>query len=98
MTLKVEDRNIIKVNVNSMAHDGWSCRLRNGHTISLESRPDGIALLVDDVLQPVRWRVYRLTTDNLRPRNGGFIPAHKRFVYFVMGRNSKPYRHLYICG
>jgi hypothetical protein len=62
--------------------------------IELKHVGDGIILLVNDVLQPVRWQVYERRIAGDITYRGGYIPKDKAWVYYVYGRDGRRYRYL----
>jgi hypothetical protein len=57
---------------------------------------DGIRLLVNDELQPVRWQVYERAIKGNIGYRGGYIPHDRAWVYYLIGSNGRRYRYLYL--
>src|SRR6516165_9875279 len=93
--LKVE-RLPFKIPIQKLVYDGLWLRVIANTKIELRHLPDGIRLLVDDVLQPVHWKTYERTIKGDISYRGGYIPADKCWCYYLIGRDSRRYRFLYI--
>jgi hypothetical protein len=93
--LKLNDKHLFKIPIRELCYDGYWAKQINGTKILLEHLTDGIALTVDGFRHPIRWRVHEQTL-HLRPRNGGFCPADRRWQYYVYGNDGRRYRSLYL--
>jgi hypothetical protein len=95
--LKVEDIPI-KISINQLVYNGSWSRMINDHKVELRHlERDYIYLFVDDMQQPMRWKIYERPMGG-KLRRGGFIPDGKQWVYYVVGDNGQRYRFLYIVG
>jgi hypothetical protein len=93
--LRVEQLTI-KVPIQKLVYDGAWVRIIGNTKIELGHVPDGIRLLVNDVLQPVHWQIHERRIAGDISYRGGFIPADRCWVYYLIGRDSRRYRFLYI--
>jgi hypothetical protein len=62
--------------------------------VELKHVGDGIILLVNDVLQPVRWQVYERRIAGDISHRGGYVTRDKAWVYYVVGRDGRRYRYI----
>jgi|SRR6516225_4576864 hypothetical protein len=90
--LKVEQpRNIP---IQQLVYSGSWMRMIANTKIELKHVGDGIILLVNDVQQPVQWKVYERRIAGDISHRGGYIPADKCWVFYVIGRDGRRYRYL----
>jgi hypothetical protein len=71
-------------------------RIIDNTKIELKHVVDGTILLVNDVLQPVRWQVYERRIAGDITYRGGYIPKDKAWVYYVYGRDGRRFRCLHL--
>jgi hypothetical protein len=94
--LKVEQL-AIRIPIQTLCYSGAWSRVIDNSKIELRHVQDGIILLVNDVQQPVQWQIYERKLCG-RLQRGGFIPADKQWVYYLIGRDGRRYRFLYVMG
>jgi|SRR6516165_8393576 len=92
--LKVEE--LRKIPIQDLVYSGSWVRTIGNTRIELIHVQHGIRLLVNDVLQPVRWQIYERKIAGDISYRGGFIPADKCWVYYLIGSDGRRYRYLYL--
>ena len=94
-SVKVEQLTI-RISIQALCYSGAWIRVIANTKIELRHVQDGIILLVNNMQQPVRWQVYERTIMGDISHRGGYIPADKRWVYYVWGNDRRRYRYLYL--
>ena len=93
--LKVEQ--LRKIPVQNLIYSGSWIRTIGNTKIELRHvGPDGICLLVNDLLQPVRWQIYERAIKGNIGYRGGYIPHDRAWVYYLIGSDGCRYRYLYL--
>jgi hypothetical protein len=90
--LKVEQ--LRNIPIQQLVYSGSWMRMIANTKIELKHVENGIILLINDVLQPVRWQVYERRIRGDISHRGGFIPDDKSWVYYVWGNDRRRYRYL----
>jgi hypothetical protein len=93
--LKVEQLTIT-IPIQALCYSGSWIRVIANTKIELRHVQDGIILLVNDVLQPVRWQVYERAIKGNIGYRGGYIPHDRAWVYYLIGSNGRRHRCLYL--
>jgi hypothetical protein len=93
--LKVEQLTI-RIPIQALCYDGAWIRVIADTKIELRHVQDGIILLVNDVLQPVSWKIYERKIRGDISHRGGYIPHDRSWVYYVWGNDGRRYRYLYL--
>jgi hypothetical protein len=97
--LKLNDPQLIKIAVRELIVDGsWGPRIVNGHRLELIHANDGIHLIVNDIEQPIQWRVIEHSIPNYALNNGAKWSRGCRWHWYVVGRDGRNYKFLYIHG
>jgi hypothetical protein len=97
--LKLNDPKLIKIAVREIIMDGsWGPRNVNNHSHELIHRNDGIHLIVNDIKQPIKWRVIEHPIHNYALNNGRKSSRGCRWHWYVVGRDGRNYKFLYIHG
>ena len=94
-SIKVEQLTI-KIPIQALCYDAAWIRVIANTKIELRHVQDGIVLLVNNVQQPVRWQVYERKIRGDISHRGGYIPQDKQWVYYLIGRDGRRYRYLYL--
>jgi hypothetical protein len=92
--LKVEE--LRKIPIQDLVYSGSWIRTIANTKIELIHVQDGIRLLVNDELQPVRWQVYERKIRGDISHRGGYIPHDRSWVYYVWGNDRRRYKCLYL--
>jgi hypothetical protein len=97
--LKLNDPKLIKIAVREIIVDGsWGPRIVNGHRLELIHANDGIHLVVNDIEQPMQWRVVEHSIPHLALANGRKWSIGCRWHWYVVGPDGRNYKFLYIHG
>jgi hypothetical protein len=92
--LKVEQ--LRNIPIQQLVYSGSWMRIIGNTKIELKHVENGIILLVNDVLQPVRWQIYERKIRGDISHRGGYIPRDKAWVYYVVGRDGLRFRCLHL--
>ena len=92
--LKVEQ--LRNIPIQQLVYSGSWMRMIGNTKIELKHVENGIILLANDVLQPVRWQVYERRIAGDISHRGDYIPRDKAWVYYVVGREGRRYKNLYL--
>jgi hypothetical protein len=93
---RIKIESLRKIPIKEVCQDGWIKRIGNLQ-IMLQHHPEGIYLFVDGAKQQqVLWKVYeRRIAGNISYR-GGYIPTDKAWDWYVIGRDNRRYKNLYL--
>src|SRR6516164_5206519 len=95
ISVKVEQLTI-KIPVQALCYSGAWIRVIANTKIELRHVQDGIILLVNDVLQPIQWKIYERRIGGDISHRGGYIPQDRSWVYYVWGNDRRRYKYLYL--
>jgi hypothetical protein len=85
-----------KIPIKAICQDGWIKRIGNLQ-VMLQHHPEGICLFVDGVKQQqVLWKVYERKIAGDISYRGGYIPTDKAWDWYVIGRDNRRYKKLYL--
>jgi hypothetical protein len=99
--LKLNDPKLIKIPVREVVMDGsWMSPYPiNGYWLQLVHHADGaIHLIVNDIEQPMKWRVVEHSIPHRALNNGRKWSIGCRWHWYVVGADGRNYKFLYIHG
>jgi hypothetical protein len=95
--LYIPDQQLLKINVREICLFGWISLVKD-YRLELQHGSQGICLVVNGELTTQCWKVSELEVPYLEMNNGVHWPDGSQYAYYVIGRDGKRYRHLYISG
>jgi hypothetical protein len=95
---KLNDRGVHRIRVQEAVYTTWVRDIDGDRFELYQINPEQLALKKNDLLTPVRFKLYEQTIRNLKLQRNGYCPSDRRFVYYVVDDSGRRWRYLYFVG
>ena len=97
MVPKLTDRGVVKISLQTVCYDTWMATDADGNTLQLLQVDDShVGLKINDQLTNITFEIFEQVVKNLKLQRGGYCPADRRYVYYVVDETGRRFRHLYL--
>ena len=97
MVPKLTDRGVVKISLQTVCYGTWMATDADGNNLQLLQIDDNhIGLKINHRLTNIIFEIYEQVIRNLKLQRGGYCPADRRYVYYVVDETGRRFRHLYL--